>query len=150
MTQNPYEQPLHTAIGMVDLGTQLNDLPCAQLAVHRQALNVHADMLPGYKALSTDCSPIYGPTDVPCGQVLPPGASKGAGVAQLLKLVDVSPEYVMALGDGENDIEMMQTVGWPVAMANAVPQVKAVSKAETLSNDEDGVAAALQRYVLDI
>ena len=44
---------------------------------------------------------------------------------------------------------MMQAVGWPVAMANAVAQVKAVCKAETLSNDEDGVAAALRRYVLD-
>lgn len=41
-------------------------------------------------------------------QVLPPGASKGAGVAQLMQLVKVPPENVMALGDGENDLEMMQ------------------------------------------
>ena len=43
---------------------------------------------------------------------------------------------------------MMQAVGWPVAMANAVPQLKALCKAETASNDEDGVAQALERYVL--
>lgn len=39
-------------------------------------------------------------------------------------------------------------MGWPVAMANAVPALKAVAKAETASNDEDGVAAALEQYVL--
>ena len=41
-------------------------------------------------------------------QVLPPGASKGAGVAQLMQLMKVPPDNVMALGDGENDLEMMQ------------------------------------------
>jgi HAD superfamily hydrolase (TIGR01484 family) len=41
-------------------------------------------------------------------QVLPPGASKGAGVARLLKELGVRPEELMAIGDGENDVEMLQ------------------------------------------
>ena len=41
-------------------------------------------------------------------QVLPPGASKGAGVALLLEELGVQPESLMALGDGENDVEMLQ------------------------------------------
>lgn len=41
-------------------------------------------------------------------QVLPPGASKGAGVARLLKDLGLQPEQLMAIGDGENDVEMLQ------------------------------------------
>lgn len=41
-----------------------------------------------------------------------------------------------------------QLVGWPVAVANAGPEAKAVCKAETASNDDDGVAAAIEKYVL--
>ncbi|KAK9809602.1 hypothetical protein WJX73_006630 [Symbiochloris irregularis] len=81
-------------------------------------------------------------------EVLPPGASKGAGVARLLKTLDMDPQHVMCLGDGENDVEMMQLVGWPVAMANAGPEAKAACKAETASNDDDGVAQAIEKYVL--
>jgi HAD superfamily hydrolase (TIGR01484 family) len=43
-------------------------------------------------------------------QVLPPGASKGAGVALLLRELGVRPEHLMALGDGENDVEMLQVL----------------------------------------
>ena len=41
-------------------------------------------------------------------QVLPPGASKGSGVSRLLQELHVGPENLMALGDGENDVEMLQ------------------------------------------
>lgn len=41
-------------------------------------------------------------------QILPPGASKGVGVGKLLDAMKVSPENLMALGDGENDIQMLQ------------------------------------------
>lgn len=54
-----------------------------------------------------------------------------------------------AAGDGENDVEMLQLVGWPVAMANAAPKVHAVAQATTASHNEDGVALALEVYVLD-
>lgn len=40
--------------------------------------------------------------------MLPPGASKGAGVACLLKELGLEPQHLMAIGDGENDVEMLQ------------------------------------------
>ena len=64
----------------------------------------------------------------------------------------IEPSRVMAVGDGENDIEMMRMVGLPVAMGNAVPQLKEVVATlggfTTASNTEDGVAQAIRLYAL--
>lgn len=81
-------------------------------------------------------------------EILPFNTSKGHGLMWLLNHMGVDPKHVMALGDGENDVEMLQFVGWGVAMANANPHLKAVANALTASNTEDGVAQAIERYVL--
>ncbi|PSC69494.1 haloacid dehalogenase-like hydrolase [Micractinium conductrix] len=81
-------------------------------------------------------------------EVLPLGASKGTGVAWLLDRLGVDPAACLALGDGENDVEMLQLAGLGVAMGNAGPPVLAVADAVTASNDEDGVARAIERFVL--
>jgi Cof subfamily protein (haloacid dehalogenase superfamily) len=83
-------------------------------------------------------------------EILPPGASKGAGLRWLLDDLGIAPEHVMALGDGENDIEMLKIAGIGVAMGNAGPQVKAAADAVVASNDADGVAEAVRRFVLDL
>ena len=55
---------------------------------------------------------------------------------------------VMAVGDGENDIEMLELAGLGVAMGNANAHVKSIANVSTKSNDEDGVAEAVEKYVL--
>ena len=52
----------------------------------------------------------------------------------------------MAIGDGMNDLTMVQTAGIGVAMANAADEVLAAADYVTLSNDSDGVAAALRHF----
>jgi 5-amino-6-(5-phospho-D-ribitylamino)uracil phosphatase len=54
----------------------------------------------------------------------------------------------MAIGDNNNDIEMLKSVGWGVAMGQAVPALKAVADAHTTSNTQEGVALAIERYAL--
>ncbi|KAL4433464.1 hypothetical protein ABPG77_010317 [Micractinium sp. CCAP 211/92] len=81
-------------------------------------------------------------------EVLPLGASKGLGVGWLLDRLGVDPAAVLALGDGENDVEMLQLAGLGVAMGNAGPPALAAADAVTASNEEDGVARAIERYVL--
>ncbi|MCB8944849.1 MAG: HAD family hydrolase [Ardenticatenaceae bacterium] len=81
-------------------------------------------------------------------EILPHGASKGAGVAQLLHYLNVDPHHVLAIGDAENDVEMLQLVGTGVAMGNAVPRLKAVADYVVGSNDDDGVAEAIGRFAL--
>ena len=54
----------------------------------------------------------------------------------------------MAIGDNNNDIAMLRSVGWGVAMGQAPEAVKAAAKAVTASNREDGVALAIEHYAL--
>ena len=83
-------------------------------------------------------------------EVLPRGGSKGAGVAALLERVGVPPDAVMALGDAENDIGMLELAGLAIAMGNAPDAVRAVADHVSASNAEgdDGAARAIERFVL--
>jgi Cof subfamily protein (haloacid dehalogenase superfamily) len=81
-------------------------------------------------------------------EVLPPGASKGSGLRRLLADLEVAPENVLAIGDGENDVEMLQLAGVGVAVANAMPAAKAAADFIVASHDDDGVAEAIERFVL--
>lgn len=55
---------------------------------------------------------------------------------------------VMALGDGENDLEMIRMAGLGVAMANGAAQTKEVADEVVSSNDADGIAEAIQKFIL--
>lgn len=81
-------------------------------------------------------------------EVLPAGAHKGKGVAAVARDMNISPEHIFAIGDAENDIELLQYAGWGVAVGNAHDKVKQVAKAIVGTNDQDGVAEALERFVL--
>ncbi|HJT54959.1 MAG TPA: Cof-type HAD-IIB family hydrolase [Ktedonobacteraceae bacterium] len=80
--------------------------------------------------------------------VLDPTCSKASGVKALAAHFGIPLEQVMALGDNNNDIEMLRSVGWGVAMGQASDTVKAAARAVTGSNLEDGVALAIERYAL--
>lgn len=81
-------------------------------------------------------------------EVLPANTSKGQAVKRLLAELDIDPANCLAVGDGENDIEMLQAVGIGVAMGNATPLLKEVADVIVPSNDEDGLALALETYAL--
>lgn len=81
--------------------------------------------------------------------VMPPGINKGRIVEFLAGRVGVPRDEILVLGDMENDLEMFHQAGFAVAMGNAADEVKQAAQAVTLSNDEDGFAAAIERYVLD-
>ncbi len=82
-------------------------------------------------------------------EVLPPNTGKGTALKQLLKDLGIKPEKAMAIGDGENDIEMLQLAGLGVAMGNAWDIVKAAANTIVGTNDEDGVAQAIEKFVLN-
>lgn len=82
-------------------------------------------------------------------ELLPTGASKGSALKVLLKEMGIAASQVMAIGDGENDLEMLELAGIGVAMGNANDHIKSVANVTTKSNDEDGVAAAVEQYVLN-
>lgn len=81
-------------------------------------------------------------------EILPPGVSKGSALKSLLKEMNISAANVMAIGDGENDIEMLQLAGVGIAMGNALERVKEIANHVVSSNDDNGVAEAIERFAL--
>ncbi len=75
-------------------------------------------------------------------------AHKGEALRRLCDALGFGIEHAMSFGDGLNDLTMVRDAGLGVAMANAAPEVLAAAKHVTLSNDDDGVAAAIERLVL--
>lgn len=71
-------------------------------------------------------------------------AHKGNALRRFAEHLGLTLENCAAFGDGLNDLSMVKAAGLGVAMANAVPEVKAAAARVTLSNDEDGVAAVLE------
>jgi 5-amino-6-(5-phospho-D-ribitylamino)uracil phosphatase len=82
--------------------------------------------------------------------VLGRGVNKGAALAELTRLRGISRQNVMAIGDNWNDREMLEYAGLPVVMGNSVPELKTFGWAVTLSNEQAGVAAAIDRHVLQV
>lgn len=81
-----------------------------------------------------------GPSDV---EIIPIDTDKGTGLAALAQILGITSDEVMAIGDSENDIEMLRYAGLPVAMGNGSEEVKALAKYITDDNDHDGVAKAV-------
>lgn len=82
-------------------------------------------------------------------EITPPGVKKDMALGKLLEHLGCAREELMAVGDGLNDIPMLKFAGLAVAMENAYPEVKELADFVTLSNDEDGVAAAVEKFILD-
>ncbi|GMK39582.1 haloacid dehalogenase [Paenibacillus sp. CCS19] len=78
-------------------------------------------------------------------QLSSPRASKENAVSVLCKAMNISLENVMVFGDDFNDIGLFRSCGWPVAMGNAVDELKHIAKEITETNDNDGVAVVLER-----
>ena len=73
------------------------------------------------------------------------GVSKAAGVAAVADDLGVGLAEVMMVGDGHNDLSAMAEVGWPVAVANADPEVLDAARLRVAHVDEDGAAEAMDR-----
>lgn len=73
-----------------------------------------------------------------------PGVNKASGLIRLCSLLGVDAAEVLAVGDADNDMEMIRWAGWGVAMGNASPEVKALADQVTTTNTEDGVASVIE------
>ena len=91
---------------------------------------------------------IYESKDFAMIDIIHPIVSKGMALAEWAALRGYAREEVMAIGDNHNDLEMLTYAGIPVVMGNSVPALKAFGWHETRSNDEDGVAAAIEHFAL--
>ncbi|WP_067725789.1 sugar-phosphatase [Oceanobacillus damuensis] len=78
-----------------------------------------------------------------------PSASKGNAVKKLAEQLGIKQEEVMSIGDNGNDLSMINYAGCGVAMDNAIPEIKAAADFQTRSNNESGVAHAIEKLALE-
>jgi hydroxymethylpyrimidine pyrophosphatase-like HAD family hydrolase len=114
-------------------------------AMERLAEEMRRELGAAVKLLLT----LYPKPDFALLDVLHPEASKGAGLAAVAAEEGLGAEEVMAVGDNFNDLEMIEYAGTGVLMGNADPALRERGRFHlTASNDEDGVALAIERFVL--
>ena len=81
-------------------------------------------------------------------EFLNPKANKGSGIGLLAKELGIKQEEVICVGDAENDKHMIEYAGLGVAMGNSIDEIKDLADYVTLSNDEDGVAHVIRKFIL--
>ena len=81
-------------------------------------------------------------------EILPKKISKASGLEILTPILGVDKDEVMAIGDNFNDLEMIKYVGLDIAMGNAPNEIQKHAKFVTETNDNDGVAFAIEKFVL--
>ena len=82
-------------------------------------------------------------------EILPKGNNKGTGLKALAEKLGIKQEEVMAIGDGNNDVEMLEYATYGVAMGNASELARNAAKYTTDTNENDGVAKAIRKYALN-
>ena len=82
-------------------------------------------------------------------ELVPRGIDKAESLSVLLQKLHLTKEELVAIGDGFNDLSMIQYAGLGIAMGNAQEIVKQHADVISLTNDEDGVAYAIKKYVLE-
>ena len=81
-------------------------------------------------------------------EMSPPGVTKGNALRDLAEMFGISVEETIAVGDSGNDIAMLEVAGLAVAMGNADDELRAAADVTVASNDDDGCAEAIRRYLV--
>lgn len=81
-------------------------------------------------------------------EIMAPGVNKGVALLEVAKTLGIARDAIVAMGDGENDISLLEAAGLGIAMGNAMPALRERATQFTRSNADDGVAYALERLGL--
>ena len=118
---------------------------CGRIEPMHQALTAIANS--GIEKQITVLRTEYPVRDLSIVDVLNQGCSKGHALERWAKYRGIPREQVMAIGDNYNDIEMLAFAGLPFIMGNASEELRGRGWAVTLPNDQNGVAAAIERVL---
>lgn len=82
-------------------------------------------------------------------EITPPGVTKAHGLQELCSYLGMDIADVIAVGDSDNDRQVLGAAGFPIAMGNAEEEIKTICRAVVADNDHDGCAEAIRKYLLD-
>ncbi len=90
---------------------------------------------------------MFAQADMTSLEMTAPGVSKAEGLRRLADLLGISMEETAAIGDADNDRQMLEAVGLPIAMGNADTSIKSICRIVTADNDHNGVGEAIRRIL---
>ena len=79
-------------------------------------------------------------------EISPPGVTKALGLQFLCDYLDIPIEETVAVGDADNDLDVLKAAGLSVAMGNANDRVKQLCDVQVADNDHDGIAEVIDRF----
>jgi len=131
----------------------MSSIPDSPLDLYTQAISVnqadafiqlisHISTVSMHKALA------WGNSNMVHVTIAHPEASKNDGVVEVAKLLGISTEEVIGVGEGYNDFPFLMACGLRVAMGNAVEDVKAIADYTVATVEEDGVVELIDRFIL--
>ena len=82
-------------------------------------------------------------------EISPKGCNKGDGLKHLAQILGIKQQETMAFGDADNDMEMLEEAGLSVVMENGLDSVKKIADYITDTNNHDGVAKAMEKFILE-
>ncbi|MET7795461.1 HAD hydrolase family protein [Streptomyces decoyicus] len=129
-------------------GPAFPDQPVIKLLAHHPELDPDA-FLQLARTAAGDLASFTRSSPTALLEISGPGVSKAGTLARCCAERGISPDEVVAFGDMPNDIEMLSWAGTSYAMANAHPDVLAATTGRTASNNDDGVAAVIERILQD-
>ncbi|MGW2020608.1 HAD hydrolase family protein [Streptomyces decoyicus] len=127
-------------------GPAFPDQPVIKLLAHHPELDPDA-FLQLARTAAGDLASFTRSSPTALLEISGPGVSKAGTLARCCAERGISPDEVVAFGDMPNDIEMLSWAGTSYAMANAHPDVLAATTGRTASNNDDGVAAVIERIL---
>ncbi|GGN60375.1 Cof-type HAD-IIB family hydrolase [Oceanobacillus indicireducens] len=80
-------------------------------------------------------------------EIIKKGMNKAVGLQKIAHYFDIPKDQIIAFGDEDNDLEMIDYAGVGVAMGNAIDELKSLAKHVTATNEEDGIGAFLEEYL---
>lgn len=126
---------------LVDDMRSVASYPCIKVVAHSDAAAITRLRPPAMERFGRDLYVTQ--TSAVLLEFLHIGVSKGAALRTVAAILGVARDEIIAFGDSHNDIGMLEFAGVGVAMGNADDEVKAVANMVTVSNEDDGIAAAL-------
>lgn len=123
----------------------LEELPWRQV----EGFMVTADLVPICEYIQSAKLPLScAPSEPGCVDIMAPGISKWGGLERLNRLLNISRQRLIAAGDYNNDLEMIKCAGIGVAVANALPEVKAAADYVTQrDNNHDAVVEIVEKFL---
>lgn len=122
----------------------LPQLPLTKVVLHHADVN-RLEQVKTYLQQNTGYHIVYSHSHYL--EILPSGVSKGAALRIWSDITNISLGQIMAIGDNMNDLEMLQTAGYGVAVANAHPDLKQAADHITVSHEEHAVAALIEKWI---